>query len=338
MTTSTSKRPTIRDVAREAGVSYATVSRVLNGGRWVAPDSQRAVERAIEKTGYRTNQAARSLATGRTSSYVFLLTAEQRALFDDPNFGILFRSAAEALDRRKLALVLMVASTPGERRRAKAYILGGHVDGVLLVSPHEGDTLVTELLEAQIPIVSNGAPTWDDRLSTVTADDAGGGRRAVEHLVAGGRRLVTTIVGPSDSYGGQQRFASYRAVLAEAGLPAASSQVVTGDWGRDTGEAGMARLLEQHPDLDAVFASNDAMAVGAYAALRAAGRRVPDDVAVVGFDDTVLAGSLDPALTTVRVPLEQISREMVRIVAGEEHNGTTHVTIPTQLVVRASAP
>ncbi|MDN5569871.1 MAG: LacI family transcriptional regulator [Propionibacteriaceae bacterium] len=332
------RRPTIRDVAREAGVSYATVSRVLNGGKWVAPDSQRAVERAIAKTGYRANQAARSLATGRSGNYVFLLTEPQRALFEDPNFAVLFRAAAEEMAERELTLVLLVAGSEGERRRAKEYVHGGHVDGVLLVSPHQGDPLITDLLSAGVPIVSNGAPTWNDRISTVTADDAGGARRAVEHLVAQGRRRIATIIGPSDSRGGHDRHTSYGAVLREHGLAADPSLVAEGDWGRQSGARAMSTLLAVRPDLDAVFAGNDAMAVGAVEVIEGSGRRIPDDVHVVGFDDAAVAEASRPPLTTVRLPFEQISRTMVDLVSDTTREGTVHVTIPTRLIVRSSSP
>lgn len=338
MSTPVSKRPTIRDVAREAGVSYATVSRVINGGKWVAADSKKAVERAITRTGYRTNERARSLATGRSNSYVFLLTEPQRMLFEDPNFGILFRAAAEELADRERALVLMVAGNEGERRRARDYVLGGHVDGVLVLSPHEGDPLIGELVENEVAVVSNGAPTWNDRVSTVTADDAGGGRLAVEHLVHSGRRTVATIAGPPDSRGGQQRLASYRAVLAEHHLDADPALVGAGDWTRAGGERAMRAILDRRPDVDAVFAGNDAMAAGALGVLAEAGRRVPDDVHLVGFDDMGVAASQTPPLTSVRLPMEQISREMVRLLCDADGGRALHVTVPTDLVVRASAP
>src|SRR3954451_22795868 len=148
------KRPTIRDVAREAGVSYATVSRVLNGREWVSPDAARAVREAIERTGYTANQHARSLATGRSGSVAFLLTEPQHLLFEDPNFSILLRGVAQALSDRELTLILMIAATPAERHRAVTYLGGGHVDGVLLVSPHSGDPLLDRLVQAEIPIVA----------------------------------------------------------------------------------------------------------------------------------------------------------------------------------------
>lgn len=332
------KRPTIRDVAREAGVSHATVSRVLNGGKWVGAESTSAVRRAIARTGYTANQQARSLATGRSQTYAFLLTQPQRALFEDPNYAVLVRAAADALAALDQTMVIIVAGTDADRRRAVEYVGGGHVDGVLLLSPQEGDPLLGALASTHLPIVCNGgAPGWEDRISTVTGDDLRGARLAVEHLVAQGRRRIATIAGPGDSWGGQQRLDSYRAVLAGHGLADATLEE-EGDWSEAAGEASMAELLGRVPDLDAVFAANDAMAAGALRALRRAGRRVGDDVAVVGYDDSPHYRGVQPSLTTVHVPLEGISREMVRVVTDQERDGAVRILLPTRLVVRDSAP
>jgi DNA-binding LacI/PurR family transcriptional regulator len=205
------KRPTIRDVAREAGVSYATVSRVLNGRDWVSPEAIRAVRDAISRTGYTANPHARSLATGKSGSIAFLLTEPQHLLFEDPNFSVLLRGVAQALSDRQLTLILMIASTPEERSRAVTYLSGGHVDGVLLVSPHSGDPLLRQLVEAEVPIVACGQVLgFEDRISSVSADDWGGGRSAVEHLLAQGCRRIATITGPQDTFGGVFRRGRHR--------------------------------------------------------------------------------------------------------------------------------
>lgn len=334
------KRPTIRDVAREAGVSYATVSRVLNGREWVSPEAAHAVREAVARTGYTTNHHARSLATGRSGSIAFLLTEPQHLLFEDPNFSVLLRGVAQALSNRELTLILMIAATPEERDRAVGYLSGGHVDGVLLVSPHSGDPLLSQLVRAEIPIVACGRVLgFEQSISSVAADDRSGARSAVEHLIAAGCRRIATITGPQDTSGGVDRMHGYTDALAAHGLAVETDRIVYGDWSRTSGAAAMRTLLERAPDIDAVFAASDAIAGGTLPVLREAGRKVPGDVRVVGFDDSGLAATLDPPLTTVHHPLERISEEMVRLLTDVIDGRTPlSITVPTSLVLRASSP
>ncbi|WP_243704591.1 LacI family DNA-binding transcriptional regulator [Micromonospora sp. KC723] len=334
------KRPTIRDVARVAGVSYATVSRVLNGRDWVSPEAVRLVRDAIARTGYTANPHARSLATGRSGSIAFLLTEPQHLLFEDPNFAVLLRGVAQALSAREQTLILMIAATSTERDRAVSYLSGGHVDGVLLVSPHSGDPLLGQLVRAEVPIVACGRVLgYEQVISSVAADDRSGARSAVEHLLAVGCRRIATITGPQDTSGGVDRLHGYTDALTAHGLAVEPTRIAHGDWSRESGESAMRALLHQAPDLDAVFAASDAMAAGALPVLRDAGRQVPHDVRVVGFDDSGLAATLDPPLTTVRHPLDRISEEMVRlltdVIAGRN---PLSITVPTTLVVRRSSP
>ena len=329
------KRPTIRDVAREAGVSYATVSRVLNGREWVSPEAVRAVREAIARTGYTANPHARSLATGKSGSIAFLLTEPQHLLFEDPNFSILLRGAAEALAARRMPLLLMVAGTPDEQKQVSSYVGAGHVDGVLAISSHSGNPLLDALVRQGIPMISCGIPLgFEGSLGYVAADDLGGGRRMTRHLLDVGRTRIATITGPLDTPGGRLRLEGYR---DELGSLYDESLVAHGDYSRDGGAAGMRTLLERRPDLDAVFVGSDLMAAGALQVLREAGRRVPQDVAVGGFDDAGLAATLDPPLTTMRQPLERIAGEMVRLLVELVEGGEpAAVTLPTSLVVRAS--
>ncbi|MFC3736034.1 LacI family DNA-binding transcriptional regulator [Paractinoplanes deccanensis] len=336
----TRKRPTIRDVAREAGVSYATVSRVLNGREWVSPDAARAVREAIARTGYTANPHARSLATGRSGSIAFLLTEPQHLLFEDPNFSVLLRGVAQALADRELTLILMIASTPEERTRTIAYLSGGHVDGVLLVSPHSGDPLLSQLVRAEVPIVACGRVLgYEQVISSVMADDRNGGRSAVDHLIRAGCTRIATITGPQDTAGGVDRLQGYHDALIAHGVTIEPSRIAQGDWSRESGAAAMRQLLEQAPDLDAVFAASDAMADGALRVLREAGREVPGDVRVVGFDDSGLAATTEPPLTTVRHPLDRVAEEMVRLLTDVIAGRTPlSITVPTTLVIRASSP
>ncbi|MEU5112709.1 LacI family DNA-binding transcriptional regulator [Streptomyces longwoodensis] len=330
--------PTIHDVAREAGVSRGTVSRVLNGGHYVSPAAQEAVDAAIRRTGYVVNRHARSLITGRSDSVGFLLTEPQERFFEDPNFNVLLSGCTQALAAHDIPLLLMLAGTKDERRRITRYITAGHVDGVLLVSSHSGDPVAEELRGAGVPLVQCGKPMGlRSKVSYVAADDRDGARDMVRHLLSLGRRRIGVVNGPLDTPGGVDRLAGYQEVLTEAGLPVDERLVVTGDYSRASGEAGAERLLAQAPDLDALFVASDLMAQGALTALRRAGRRVPEDVSVGGFDDSTAATEAVPALTTVRQPYDRISAEMVRLllaqIAGEE---PAAVILPTELVLRDS--
>ncbi|MFF8386338.1 LacI family DNA-binding transcriptional regulator [Streptomyces kanasensis] len=331
--------PTIHDVAREAGVSRGTVSRVLNGGHYVSPAAQEAVNAAIRRTGYVVNRHARSLITGRSDSVGFLLTEPQERFFEDPNFNVLLRGCTQALAAHDIPLLLMIAGTEAERRRITRYITAGHVDGVLLVSSHSGDPLAERLRDAGVPLVACGKPIGGaSRISYVAADDRDGARCMVRHLLSLGRRRIGTITGPLDTPGGVDRLGGYREVLAEAGVPFDERLVATGDYSRAGGEACAARLLDRVPDLDALFVASDLMARGALTALQRAGRRVPEDVVVGGFDDSPAATATEPALTTIRQPWDRISSEMVRVllalIGGED---PAAVILPTELVRRASA-
>ncbi|MFE4964594.1 LacI family DNA-binding transcriptional regulator [Streptomyces sp. NPDC056660] len=330
--------PTIHDVAREAGVSRGTVSRVLNGGHYVSPAAQEAVNDAIRRTGYVVNRHARSLITGRSDSVGFLLTEPQERFFEDPNFNVLLSGCTQALAGHDIPLLLMLAGTKDERRRITRYISAGHVDGVLLVSSHSGDPVAEELRAAGVPLVACGKPIGlGSKVSYVAADDRDGARDMVRHLLSLGRRRIGMITGPLDTPGGVERLAGYQEVLTEAGVEIDESLIVSGDYSRASGEAGAERLLAQAPDLDAVFVASDLMAQGVLTVLQRAGKRVPDDIAVGGFDDSPVATTVSPALTTIRQPWDRISTEMVRVllaqIGGED---PAAVILPTELVRRES--
>lgn len=331
------RRPTIEDVAEAAGVSRGTVSRVLNGGHWVSPDAHAAVTAAIKKTGYRINAHARSLATARAQTIAFLLTEPHDLLFEDPNFSILMRSAATALAEHDDALVLIMASNPDEQRRALDFIGAGHVDGVLLVSAHSGGQAFVGAINALgVPAIACGAPIgFEHEMGWVSADEEHGARTMTEYLLSTGRRTIATITGPQDTAGGRDRLAGYRAALGEH---YDDTLVAYGDWSRGSGTRAMQELLRRRPDLDAVFAANDRMAAAAIHAITAAGRTVPGDVAVGGFDDSPAATETTPPITTMKQAFDRISRDMVRLLLGEidgEAPGT--IIVPTRLIRRDSA-
>jgi DNA-binding LacI/PurR family transcriptional regulator len=332
------RRPTIEDVAEVARVSRGTVSRVLNGGHYVSPRALEAVNRAIRQTGYVVNHHARSLVTQRSQAAAFILTEPQERLFDDPNFSVLLRACTAALAEHDIGLFLWIAASEGDRTRVTRFLAAGHVDGALLISAHSGDPILGLLEDAGVPCVACGAPLGhESRISYVAANEWDGASQMTRHLLETGRRRIATITGPLDTSGGQQRLAGYRDVLTGAGRYD-EALVASGDYGQVSGDAAMTGLLARAPDIDAVFCASDVMALGALAALRRAGRRVPEDVAVGGFDDSSAALAARPELTTMRQPYQRISAEMVRLllaaIAGEP---PAAVILPTELIHRASA-
>ncbi|MCZ7435157.1 LacI family DNA-binding transcriptional regulator [Micromonospora sp. WMMC241] len=333
----TAHRPTLEAVARRAGVSRATVSRVVNGSTTVAESIQQAVRRAVEELGYVPNLAARSLVTQRTDSVALVLPeAATRVFSDDQVFPGIIRGAAQELEAADKQLVLMLAGSPAGHERVERYTTGRHVDGVLFASLHGEDPLPGRLARLGIPVVCSGRPLDGAEVPYVDVDHTGGVTTAVEHLIAAGRRRIATIAGPQDMVAGIERLIGYRTALTGAGLP---ELVAYGDFTRESGTAAIRELLAADPELDAVFAASDLMAHAALRALREAGRRVPDDVAVIGFDDIETAAYTEPPLTTVRQPIVELgramTRQLLRITAGEHVEQA--LMLPTELVLRDSA-
>jgi DNA-binding LacI/PurR family transcriptional regulator len=334
----TRERPTLEAVARRAGVSRATVSRVVNGSTSVAASIREAVNRAVDELGYVPNQAARSLVTQRTESIALILPETANRVFsDDLFFPAIIRGVGVELEAADKQLVLMMAGSDKSHGRVERYAVAGHVDGVMFASMHGEDPLPGTLVRLGIPVICSGRPIGGATVPYVDVDHFGGVAAAVRHLVASGRRRIATIAGPQDMVAGIDRLAGYRATLEEAGL---GQHVALGDFTRESGLAAMQRLLTADPALDAVFAASDMMAHGALVALRAAGRRVPHDVAVIGFDDFEISRYSDPPLTTVRQPIADMGRTMARQLLGlinGEAGLPDAVVLPTELVVRESA-
>ncbi|HET7168457.1 MAG TPA: LacI family DNA-binding transcriptional regulator [Candidatus Limnocylindrales bacterium] len=337
-----STRPvaTLDEVARVAGVSRATVSRVVNGSPKVSADVRRTVERAIDRLGYVPNRAARSLVTRRSDSIAVVITEPASRLFNDPFFPRLIRGVSTALAARDLQLVLLMPDDEVDERRTVRYLTAGHVDGVILVSLHGDDPLPSQLAARNIPVVVLARPPHGVDVNYVDADNRDGARRATAHLIDGGRRRIGTITGPSDMVAGVDRLAGYRDALADANLPIDADLIAGGDFTHAGGAAAMDRLLVARPDLDAVFCASDLMAVGALASLQAAGRRVPEDVAIVGYDDSPIATTTRPGLTSVRQPIEEMGREMVHLLTetlDQADRIPRRVVLATELIARASS-
>jgi DNA-binding LacI/PurR family transcriptional regulator len=330
------RRPTLESVAARAGVSRATVSRVVNGLP-VTTASQESVQRAIAELGYVPNHAARTLVTRRTDLLALVLPEPTTRVFsDDPFFPGVIHGVSQELEAADKQLVLMLAGSEASHARIERSIAAHHVDGVMLASLHGADPLPTALSRIGIPVVCNERSLGPASVPYVGVDNVGGAAAAVRHLLDSGRTRIATIAGPQDMIGGIDRLTGYREALRGSSR---RSIVAVGDFTMDSGAAAMRQLLEDDPALDAVFVASDLMADGALQALRQAGRRVPDDVALIGFDDIALAAYTDPPLTTVRQPIvdigRQMARQLLRLVGGETIEPM--VVLPTELVVRGSA-
>ncbi|WP_431430208.1 LacI family DNA-binding transcriptional regulator [Actinophytocola sp.] len=325
-------------MASAAGVSRATVSRVINGSPRVSPEVKDAVESAIGRLGYVPNRAARSLAMRRTDSVALVMREPDATVLSDPYLGNIIIATSQALIDTGVQLVLVNARNDAEHSRLADYVRSGHVDGVLLASMHDDDPLPRLLLDAGIPTVVGGRPQRQfPGLSYVDVDNVGGAQLAAERLLSAGRRRIATIAGPQDMTAGNDRLNGYRRALAAAGRKA--DRVAYGEFTRESGERAMTELLDRHPDLDGVFAANDLMAMGALRCLRAAGRRVPEDVSVVGYDDIEMAKHTEPPLTTIHQPVVDQARTMTELLLtqiGGDPVGDP-VVLPTELIERASA-
>jgi DNA-binding LacI/PurR family transcriptional regulator len=329
--------PTLESVAERAGVSRATAGRVLSGSTTVGEQAREAVLRAAAELSYVTNRAARSLMTRRSDSIAFVVAEEENRFFDDPYFALLLRGAHTAIARRDVQLVFSVLSGAEARDRFERFARGGHLDGVIVVSLHGDDPLPRRLLAAGIPVVLSGRPyTPVEGLTYVDAGNTDGARTAVTRLAERGRTRLATITGPMDMVAAIDRRDGFEAELAARGL--VGHGVADGDFSIVGGRAAMARLLAAAPDIDGVFAANDLMAVGAMQALAESGRRVPEDVAVVGFDDSPLAAVTNPAVTTVRQPIEAMGTALAALLLEtiEQGEAPEPVIVDTELVPRTS--
>jgi DNA-binding LacI/PurR family transcriptional regulator len=332
-----STRPTLEEVAARAGVGRGTVSRVVNGSPRVSPQAREAVLRAIDELGYVPNRAARTLVTRRTDTVALVVAESDQRLFGEPYFAGIIRGISNGLGDTGLQLLLALARSPAEYGRLEEYLTTQHVDGVLLTSLHAEDPLPAKLEANGVPTVLGGCPPGLSPVSYVDVDNRSGAREAVGHLIAGGRRRIATIAGPQDMGVGIDRLAGYREALADAGLP---EYVEYGDFGEASAIAAAERLLAREPELDAVFAASDPMAFGALRILHRRGRRIPDDVAVIGFDDSSAAAIADPPLSTVHQSLEEMGVEMARLLVSRIRGEAVDepvVILQPHLVLRESA-
>jgi DNA-binding LacI/PurR family transcriptional regulator len=331
--------PTLEMVAARAGVSRSTASRVVNGSPRVTADVTQAVQLAIEELNYVPNRAARSLASRRTQVIALVIPESTAMVFADPFFASIVQGVAMFLANTEYTLNMMIAveSKPDKTRR---YLMGGNVDGALIVSHHSGDHSYAHL-ERSLPVVFAGRPLQgDDQGGSyfVGVDDIAGERGAIDHLIERGRKSIAVIAGPQDMPPGLDRLEGWRQAGRRYGMEN-TDLVEYGDFTPESGAEAMRKLLARGIPIDAVVAANDQMAVGAYTAIRERGLTVPDDIAVVGFDDNYFGLTATPPLTTVHQPSVELGTTMAEVLVKLiQHEPVDRVTIlPTSLIVRQSS-
>ena len=332
----------LEELAQLAGVSRSTVSRVINGDRWVSDAARARVEEVIRQHDFHPNSSARGLASRKTRIIGLLIPNQTSTIFGDPFFAHLIQGVAEACNDADHNLMLLMNTsadpTAGNRLYRRA-IQGRHLDGIIIASNLVDDPIVAQLQADAFPFVLVGRHPHR-QVSFVDVDNRSAARDAVTHLLDHGYRQVGVITGPANMIGAIDRYAGYVTALSEAGIMPEPDLTVHTDFTRRGGYRAMQSLLNRAGGPpDAVFATSDTMASGALQALRDAGRRVPEDVAVIGFDGLDESTVSQPILSTVYQPIAELGREAVRILLNlvdQPAEEPVQRYLPTKLVLRRS--
>ncbi len=331
---------TLEEIAKSAGVSRSTVSRVINDHPNVDQETRARVLLVAESLNYQPNIAARSLAAGRTQILGLAIPAGVSTLFADPYFPLLIQGITSACNAQDHSVMLWVGEPEYERRTIRRLLAGGLVDGVILASALMDDPILEALLKRDLPFVMVGRHATSDRTSYVDVDNLNSAHEMVAYLLRAGYKRVATITGPRNMVAGADRLHGYLAALRERKIAHDPSLIVEGDFTEEGGYRAMQQLLSLPAGPgDAVFVASDGMALGAMRALREVGKRVPDDVALAGFDDLPFAAHMDPPLTTVRQPVYRLGAVAAEtLIEMISHPGASprRILLPTELVIRSS--
>jgi len=318
---------TIRDVARRAQMSVATVSRALNGFENVSEQARERIAAAVAELGYVPHAGARSLSLARNNAIGVVLPDLHGEFFSE-----IVRGMDREASRRGYLLLLSTLHAGGEKATNAMRAMRGRVDGLIVMAPHLGADELSAALPKGLPSILINTRAGAGQHPSIHLDNAAGVRAVVEHLASLGRKRLVHIAGPADNIDAQEREAAFREAVAAHGL---EGRIVGGDFEMESGETAIRRLLAEAIEFDAVFAANDNMAIGALEALRAAGKRVPEEIAVVGFDDIPLARHM--GITTVRVRIAELGeRALQRLVDGfVKDQGGDELHAP-ELVIRST--
>jgi LacI family transcriptional regulator len=330
------ERLTLEKIGEMAGVSRATVSRVINDHPGVRPQVRKRVLGVIKETGYQPHLAARSLASNRMNLISLVIPTAIQSLFTDPYFPRLIQGISQVCNKNDYTMSLFLLHSEDEEERLYPRVLNrGYLDGVILASFDKQDPLIARLENNNMPFIMIGRPDESSHASYVDVNNEAGAYAAVSHLIRRGRKRIATITGRLDMSSGIDRFTGYKNALEERGIPLDENLIVEGHFNEIEAYNGMLQLLPHKPD--AVFVASDGMAFGALRALRAAKIVIPDEVAVVGFDDLPPSATSDPPLTTVRQPVQrmgELATEMLLDIINEGIEPPRRVILPTELVIR----
>ena len=328
---------TLEDIARLSGVSRSTVSRVINRDPNVKDHTRDKVMEIIQSINFQPNLAARGLAAGYTSVIGMVIPTGVSSIFSDPYFPLLIQGVTSACNATGYSVMLWLAEPEHERKTINQILYSGLIDGVIVSSMRMDDPLIDRLAEGNRPFITIGRHPTNEKINYVDVDNCAGAYQAVMYILRTGHRRVAMITGPQNTVGGRDRYQGYQDALRERGLPLIPELVAVGEYSDPSGYLAMKRLLPHRPD--AVFAASDAMAFAAMRAIQEAGLRIPEDIAVVGFDDIPAAATSQPSLTTVRQPIQRtgsLAAEMLIDMIEHPDPQPRRIVLPTELVIRSS--
>lgn len=330
--------PTLEEIAKIAGASRSTVSRVINNDPNVADLTRQRVLQVIRQLNFQPNRAARSLAGGRTRIIGLVIPTGVSSVFSDPFFPNLIRGISTACQEKDYSVMLWLAEADYERRTIDQVLHNGFTDGVIVSSMPMDDSIIASLIRSGLPFVLVGRSPTDPSVSYVDVENRRGALEAVMHLIRLKRRRIATITGPLNTVSGLDRQEGYLEALRIRGIPVNPALIIEGNYSEDDGYNAMKQLIPLRPD--AVFAASDSMALGAIRALREAEIKIPQEVALVGFDDLPFAAHAEPPLTTVRQPIvrtgSMAAGTIIDILEHPDEAYARHIILPVELVIRES--
>ncbi len=329
---------TIADIANIAKVSKSTVSRALNNNPLISQETRDRIQAIAKESNFFINIPARQLSIRQSNIIGFAMQAYHKDFSVGDLFTLEIIGAVSKSLHKSGYDMLMLYMDPSDPDWARQYLESGRVDGFIMMPCAHKQLMVRKLANMGIPFIVWGAPQPNYSYCTIIGDDFSGGRLATQYLIDQGRQKIAFLGGYPDEIEVHTRFEGYRSTLEKNGRLLDPSLVTYGDYTFASGSAGILKLLEQKPDMDAVFVNSDLMAISAIKSLRRKGIRVPDDVAVVGYDDLSIAATNDPAITTIRQHIPQIGDLLARNLIQHLQTGIiSNITIPVELVIRESA-